>query len=110
MCCALSLAGCVPQDDVAPTQSYGLVGFDPNAGEAAKQSCLAKGGDYRSGGIAGLMVCFETPKDAGKSCAKATDCESQCLARTKSCAPIKPLFGCHAILDSSGREVTICVD
>lgn len=107
---AVALASCVPQDEAPQTQSYGLEGFNPAGAAQAEQSCLAKGGQYVIGGLAGLKVCFETPKDAGKSCSKSTDCDSQCLARSKSCAPVTPLFGCNAILDSAGREVTICVD
>lgn len=106
----MSLVSCVGQDDAPQTQSYGLEGFNPAGAAQAEQSCLSKGGQYVVGGRAGLKVCFETPKDAGKSCQKSTDCESQCLARSKSCAPLTPLFGCNAILDSAGREVTICVD
>ncbi|MBU2868488.1 hypothetical protein [Pacificibacter marinus] len=106
----VALAACVPSDDTSQTQDYGLAGYNPAAAAQAEQSCLARGGQYAVGGIAGLKVCFERPKDAGKSCSKSTDCDSQCLARSKSCAPVTPLFGCNAILDSSGREVTLCVD
>lgn len=106
----IALASCVPQNDAPQTQTYGLAGYNPEGAAQAEQSCLARGGQYTIGGLAGLKVCFETPKDAGKSCSKATDCDGQCLARSKSCAPLTPLFGCNAILDSAGREVTICVD
>jgi hypothetical protein len=107
---SVALASCVPQGEAPQTQSYGLAGFNPAGPVQAEKSCLAKGGQFMSGGISGLKVCFETPKDAGKSCKTSSDCESDCLARSKSCAPVTPLFGCNAILDSLGREVTICVD
>jgi hypothetical protein len=106
----VALASCVPSDDASQTQDYGLAGYNPAVAAQAEKSCLAKGGQYGVGGLAGLKVCFETPKDAGKSCRKSTDCDSHCLARSKSCAPVTPLFGCNAVLDSSGREVTLCVD
>lgn len=106
----VALASCVPQSDTAQTQDYGLAGYNPAAAAQAEQNCLARGGQYTVGGKAGLKVCFERPKDAGKSCRKSTDCDSQCLSRSKSCAPVTPLFGCNSILDSSGREVTLCVD
>jgi hypothetical protein len=104
------LMACVPKEDTQQTQSYGLEGYDPDAQTRAEQSCLAGGGTFGTGGRAGLNVCYEIPKDAGKSCSKSTDCESQCLARSRSCAPLKPVFGCSTILDSAGREVTLCID
>ncbi|RPE70983.1 hypothetical protein EDD53_0096 [Pacificibacter maritimus] len=112
--CALglmvTLMGCMPDNEASAPLGYGLAGYDPNAEVRAEESCLARGGTYGTGGAAGLKVCYETPKDAGKSCSKSTDCESQCLARSKSCAPLKPVFGCSSILDSLGREVTLCTD
>lgn len=110
MAAVVVLASCVPSDDASQTQDYGLAGYNPAAAAQAEQSCLARGGKYLVAGLAGLKVCFETPKDAGKSCRKSIDCDSQCLARSKSCAPVTPLFGCNPILDSSGREVTLCLD
>ena len=32
------------------------------------------------------------------------------LARSGTCAPITPMFGCNDILQDDGREVTLCLD
>ncbi|WP_143267451.1 hypothetical protein [Aquimixticola soesokkakensis] len=101
------LAACVSEREVP---DYGLAGFDPKANETRAADCLARGGSYETAGLAGLQACITRPADAGQSCQSASDCESACLARSRSCAPVQPLFGCNAILDESGREVTLCVD
>lgn len=72
-------------------------------------ACIKRGGDYRQIGGAGYF-CLETTKDAGKSCSSANQCESACLARSQSCAPLKPLFGCNEILTGSGVAVTQCIE
>jgi hypothetical protein len=52
-----------------------------------------------------------TPKDAGKSCSTSSECSTgNCLARSQSCSPIEPLFGCNELLDAEGRRVTLCVE
>ena len=54
--------------------------------------------------MAGLHSCITPTRDAGKSCRKAGDCEGLCLARSRTCAPIEPLFGCNAVLQEDGTE------
>lgn len=79
--------------------------------EQQRLACEARGGRWGSGGLAGFMTCFETPRDAGKSCKRSTDCSTNlCLARSGTCAPITPLFGCNETLDGEGRRVSLCVD
>ncbi len=81
-----------------------------SAVEAARATCEADGGRFAKGGLAGTLVCYHTPPDAGKSCETANDCTTECLARTLTCAPVTPLFGCNDIIDSSGRLVALCRD
>ena len=45
-----------------------------------------------------------------RSCTKAGDCEGQCLADTKTCSKVSPIFGCYDYLDETGQVVGICVD
>jgi len=108
---AFGLAACVPSatDEGQDPQTYGSdVGLVDEASERA--ACEAKGGTYNRGGIAGGFLCFTTPEDAGKRCNDGGDCSTgMCLARSKSCAPIEPLFGCNDIL-YNGNPVTLCVD
>ncbi|PTQ72691.1 lipoprotein [Celeribacter persicus] len=107
---ALTLAAC-QSDTPEDAPGYGLAGYDPKAAETGKAACDARGGDFRAAGLGGFMTCFTTPKDAGKSCSKSTDCSSNmCLARSRTCAPITPLFGCNDLLDAEGRQVSLCVD
>ncbi len=105
---ALVLASCRPEgSDGPPAGPSGPQGGE-SAGERA--ACVARGGEYRRGGLAGAWICFERTRDAGKSCRAASDCEGLCLAESRSCAPVRPMFGCHAILDEDGTPVTICID
>ena len=39
-----------------------------------------------------------------------TDCDGMCLARSRTCSPIKPLFGCQDVLADNGTVGTVCVD
>jgi hypothetical protein len=86
----------------------------PPVGEAKvaqeRAACEARGGQFRSGGKSGGLICFTTPRDAGKQCTRASQCDSGCLARSQTCAPIKPLFGCNEILTDDGQRVTQCID
>lgn len=85
----------------------------PPVGEAAvtaaAEACTARGGRFGPGGKAGL-TCFTTPPDAGRQCRAAGDCSTACLARSGTCAPITPLFGCNEILTATGARVTQCID
>lgn len=73
-------------------------------------ACVKKGGQWAAAGSAGGMSCLHVMRDAGKSCHKKSDCEGDCLARSNTCAPIAPLFGCNEILQDNGVMVTLCID
>lgn len=101
---ALLAAACVPGGE------KGL----PPVGEAAVDQvhaqCIAGGGDFLRHENKKNFVCERVPRDAGKACQKASDCESACLARSHSCAPVVPLLGCNEVLTESGLAVTECVE
>lgn len=80
----------------------------PLSPEQAK--CIAKGGTWSVTGLAKLHSCIQPTRDSGKTCRKASDCEGLCLARSRTCAPVKPLFGCNPILQDDGTEATLCID
>ena len=105
-----ALAGLSLCSGPAPENDTGLPGYSPDLVETERAACLARGGQFARGGIAGQYVCFITPKDAGQACSASTDCEGLCLARSRSCAPVKPLFGCNEVLTRSGQVSTLCVD
>jgi hypothetical protein len=56
------------------------------------------------------MSCIRQTRDGGKQCDSKTDCQGECLARSRTCAPIQPLFGCNAVLMDNGAEVSLCID
>ncbi|MCA0045143.1 hypothetical protein [Celeribacter litoreus] len=105
----LGLAACQPTD--AEQEEVGGFSSQMSVMDSQRAACEARGGRWGTGGVAGFMTCIETPRDAGKSCERSTDCSTNmCLARSKSCSPISPLFGCNEVLDAAGRRVTLCVD
>lgn len=103
----LGLAAC--QSEPAPPDS-GLAGFDPNQVENQRAACAESGGRFAGGGLSGRFVCYQTPSDANQSCTIASDCEAGCLARSKTCAPVKPLLGCNEFVSDTGRVENICLN
>ena len=105
-----------PAAQPAPTQPDPEAATPPVAEEPApvlgpeELACVKKGGQWAVAGKAGGMSCVRMMRDAGKSCRKKSDCEGDCLARSNSCAPIAPLFGCNEILQDNGAMVTLCID
>ena len=72
--------------------------------------CEERGGRFGERPLTGGFVCYERTRDANQQCSTANDCEGLCLARSRSCAPIKPFFGCHEVLTASGAQATLCLD
>lgn len=77
-----------------------------------KSRCEARGGTWGRGGRSGTagFVCFRPTRDGNTACTRAGDCEGICLARSGSCAPVTPIFGCNEVLNSLGVQTTLCVD
>ncbi len=73
-------------------------------------ACEKQGGAYVIVGKSGALACQTRTIDAGKSCDNSGECEGSCLARSRSCAPVKPLFGCNEVLEIGGRRVSLCID
>ncbi len=84
--------------------------FSPDLVSRAEADCTARGGRWGQGGLAGGFVCYQSTRDGGQTCAASTDCEGLCLARSRSCSPVTPLFGCNEVLTRLGGRATICVD
>jgi predicted small lipoprotein YifL len=72
--------------------------------------CEKKGGRWSMAGSAMASFCQTPTKDGGKSCTGETDCAGHCLARSATCAPFTPLFGCNDILTAEGRLITQCLN
>lgn len=102
-----ALAACNPDRDTPDT---GLAGYDPDRTLNAQAACSDDGGSWGKGGKAGGFVCYRETDDANRRCTAATDCEGFCLARSGTCAPVTPVFGCSDVLNSLGARSTLCVD
>ncbi len=74
------------------------------------RACQRQGGTWIRAGVAGLMTCQRQTGEGLKSCRRASDCAGECLARSGTCAPVTPLFGCNEVLDGLGRRVSQCVN
>ena len=73
-------------------------------------ACERRGGTWSSAGGSGIKACVRRTRDGGKQCVNGTQCEGDCLARSQSCSPIAPLFGCNDILQDNGARVTQCIE
>lgn len=88
---------------------------DPAAAPAprsrAEIACERRGGLW-SRVIPGsdARACVFRTRDSGRRCDAGTDCQGDCLARSGTCSPVAPLFGCHEILDDTGRRMTQCIE
>jgi len=74
-----------------------------------RAACLRAGGQMMLRG-GGIHSCIQPTRDAGRACTSASDCQGLCLARSGTCAPYQPLFGCHEVFTVPGRRETLCVD
>lgn len=77
---------------------------------AAQLACEKKGGSFVGLGKGGIKTCQMPTRDGGKQCRRESDCDGVCLARSGTCAPVKPIFGCQSILQDDGRQVDLCID
>jgi hypothetical protein len=72
--------------------------------------CEGGGGIWGQSSDSGAFVCQKSMRDGGKLCHQKGDCDGECLARSNTCSPVKPLLGCNDVLDSEGRMVNLCLD
>jgi hypothetical protein len=94
----------------APPEPPAATAAPVAAKTAAHLACEKRGGSYVTVSTGGAFTCQFSTKDAGKSCSKSGDCEGVCLARSRSCAPINPLFGCNEVLQDDGRRMSLCIE
>ena len=105
-----------PRPDTASVQPQGqsvpdaVTAPPPEPKSAAQIACEKHGSVWGVAGKSGGKTCITRTRDSGKECRRESDCEGLCLARSRTCAPVKPLFGCNDILQDDGREVTLCID
>ena len=90
-----------------PAKAEAPVPSPPASPEEA--ACRQEGGSWSKVGKGG-RACLKATRDSGKSCSSGTQCEGLCLARSGTCAPLKPMFGCNEIFQDDGQRVTLCID
>ena len=73
-------------------------------------ACEKKGGNWFQIGEGDKRACVKATKDALKRCERESQCEGVCLARSGTCSPFKPMYGCHEILQDNGARVTLCLE
>lgn len=95
--------------EVAPTAP--AESRPPEGAMLAQQraACQREGGNFMPRGT-GFFACVFQTQDAGRQCDEASDCEGACLARSRTCAPMQPIFGCQEVFTMPGRRETVCTD
>lgn len=84
---------------------------EPVTPKSEKQlACEKKKGRWSKIGKGEARACIFQTRDAGKRCERESQCDSVCLARSGTCAPFKPMYGCNEILQDNGMRVTLCLD
>ena len=73
-------------------------------------ACEKRKGRWAKIGKGDSRACVFQTRDAGKRCERESQCDGVCLARSGTCAPFKPLFGCNEILQDNGMRVTLCIE
>lgn len=73
-------------------------------------ACEKKRGKWSGIGKGDARACIFQTKDGGKRCDRESQCDGVCLARSGTCSPFKPLYGCNEILQDNGARVTLCLD
>ena len=76
----------------------------------AHLACERKGDLWVKAGKSGASTCVKRTKDSGKRCTTGKQCKGECLARSGTCAPYQPLFGCNEVLQDNGMRTTLCLD
>jgi len=76
----------------------------------AQVACERQGGSWVPVGKAQFKACVKTTRDSGKACTRESQCDGQCLARSGTCAPFKPMYGCNEVLQKNGARVTLCIE
>jgi hypothetical protein len=92
----------------APTPDLTDVPVTPKS--ERQLACEKKKGRWAKVGKGEARACVFQTKDSGKRCERESQCDRVCLARSGTCAPYKPMYGCNEILQDNGARVTLCLD
>lgn len=95
---------------VAPPPATATAPLASQSLSPAGQRCEARGGIYAASPSGGVFTCLKRTRDGGQPCDQDRDCEGQCLARSRTCAPLDPLLGCNEVLQDDGYVVNLCLN
>ena len=82
----------------------------PDILKQEREACEADNGRWGTAANGVLFVCYRNQPDANQFCSTESDCAGFCLARSRTCSPIDPFFGCHQVLSKDGLPQTVCVE
>ena len=99
------LAACFEDGQSTPESDF----IFPDLLSEQRMACEREGGRWGPS-PAGGSTCYRNLSDAGKQCRGENDCQGVCLARSGTCSPITPFFGCHEVLSSTGVVQTLCLE
>ncbi|MEO0945403.1 MAG: hypothetical protein AAFY06_11255 [Pseudomonadota bacterium] len=105
--CGFLLGACQEDGAVVSESETDAV---PSLLAAEQRNCERRGGNWALTPSRNTFTCYLQTSDANQLCASSDDCSGQCLARSRTCAPITPLYGCHEILTSEGVRQTRCLE
>lgn len=103
--CVLVVASC--QEDGAASDDSSTF---PDLLKIQREACERDRGRWGLSANKVTYVCYRTLDDANQHCSKSSDCDGLCLARSQSCSPIEPFYGCHEVLSDSGFPQTLCIE
>jgi len=102
----IALVSC-DDDDVDVPVSESIF---PDILKQEREACEADDGRWGTAANGALFVCYRNQPDANQSCRVESDCAGFCLARSRTCSPIDPFYGCHQVLSKDGFPQTLCVE
>jgi len=101
----------VPEPEPEPLPEPELADTAPDVQKSEAQlACEKKRGRWVVVGSGALRACIFNTKDSGKQCSRESQCEGACLARSGTCAPFRPLLGCHEVLQNNGALAKQCIE
>lgn len=96
----------IPEAEAVPEPEV----IDPALLTPEAKACERRGGRWSKIGEGNARACIKRTRDGGQRCDADRDCQGQCLARSGTCAPVDPLFGCNEVLQDDGRRMTLCLN
>ncbi|MEO8530156.1 MAG: hypothetical protein ABI459_02955 [Deltaproteobacteria bacterium] len=97
-----ALNGCQSKTDVVDD-----VGSPENSVLAAEK-CTRTGGIWSTLSETQVNLCVQPTGQGAQSCQTRSDCKGECFAKSKTCAPYKPLIGCNEVIGANGATQTLC--